>query len=389
MISVNYCFLEPLDVLLLRGNKLFGDPGSFGESLMPPWPSVAAGALRSRLLADDAVDIGDFVTGKVTHPSLGTPSNPGAFTVTEFHLARRYEDGRVERLYVPPVDLVIRGDDAGEPVAIHPLKPTKISDALLSSMPFALLPVLAEHKRSKPLSGYWLTEEGWKKYLAGMVPEVSDLVSAFKLWSIDQRIGVGLDAATRRAAEGRLFSVQAVALKKRVYPNDSRCDIGFLVGAAGAKLPKSGALRLGGDGRSAIIHAVDVSGLEPNFESIIKNGRCKMVLTTPGIFQNGWLPTGITQRGGEYAFDLHGVEARLICAAVPRAEVISGWNLAEERPKTALRAAPAGSVYWLEDLVASPESLKALVSKGLWSVKCEDPIRRAEGYNRFIFAEYN
>ena len=31
-------FIEPLDVLVLRGNKLFGDPGSYGESLVPPWP---------------------------------------------------------------------------------------------------------------------------------------------------------------------------------------------------------------------------------------------------------------------------------------------------------------------------------------------------------------
>lgn len=35
--------IEPLDVLILRGNKLFADAGSHGEALMPPWPSVAAG----------------------------------------------------------------------------------------------------------------------------------------------------------------------------------------------------------------------------------------------------------------------------------------------------------------------------------------------------------
>ena len=29
-------FIEPLDLLFLRGNKLFGDPGSFGESLVRP-----------------------------------------------------------------------------------------------------------------------------------------------------------------------------------------------------------------------------------------------------------------------------------------------------------------------------------------------------------------
>ena len=42
-------FIEPVDILFLRGNRLFGDAGSFGESLTPPWPSVVAGALRSGL----------------------------------------------------------------------------------------------------------------------------------------------------------------------------------------------------------------------------------------------------------------------------------------------------------------------------------------------------
>ncbi len=36
--STQTTFIEPLDVLFLRGNKLFGDPGSHGESLIPPWP---------------------------------------------------------------------------------------------------------------------------------------------------------------------------------------------------------------------------------------------------------------------------------------------------------------------------------------------------------------
>ena len=58
--TTNSRFIEPLDVLFLRGNQLFGEPGSYGEALMPPWPSVAAGALRTRILADDSVDMAAF-----------------------------------------------------------------------------------------------------------------------------------------------------------------------------------------------------------------------------------------------------------------------------------------------------------------------------------------
>ncbi|MBI4864718.1 MAG: hypothetical protein HY815_31355 [Candidatus Riflebacteria bacterium] len=51
-----YLAIEPLDVLHLRGNRLFADSGH-GECVMPPWPSVFAGALRTRILADLGVDL--------------------------------------------------------------------------------------------------------------------------------------------------------------------------------------------------------------------------------------------------------------------------------------------------------------------------------------------
>jgi hypothetical protein len=45
----SYISFEPLDVLMLRGNRLFGG-GVHGESHMPPWPSLFSGALASRAL---------------------------------------------------------------------------------------------------------------------------------------------------------------------------------------------------------------------------------------------------------------------------------------------------------------------------------------------------
>ncbi|MBO7410610.1 MAG: hypothetical protein J6T92_01675, partial [Ottowia sp.] len=81
MTAPHWLFLEPLDALLLRGNQLFGDAGSYGQSLMPPWPSVAAGAIRSRILVDAGIPLGEFATGQRPHPALGTPEKPGTFTL--------------------------------------------------------------------------------------------------------------------------------------------------------------------------------------------------------------------------------------------------------------------------------------------------------------------
>ncbi|MEN9559070.1 MAG: hypothetical protein RLZZ502_281, partial [Pseudomonadota bacterium] len=66
-------FIEPLDVLFLRGNKLFGAAGSFGDCLVPPRPAVASGAIRSALLANKNIDITAFAKGEINDAELGTP----------------------------------------------------------------------------------------------------------------------------------------------------------------------------------------------------------------------------------------------------------------------------------------------------------------------------
>ena len=406
MSAVSYCFLEPLDVLFLRGNKLFGDPGSFGESLIPPWPSVAAGALRSAMLAQDGVDLAGFAGGRVAHPTLGTVSKPGPFAVTEFQLGRRYGNGGVEALYAPPADLVIC-EKTGGGRSVKTLVPARLPSGqgrISSSAPLSLLPVMAETERTKPAGGYWLTEQGWRKYLKGLPLDVgADLVSSRELWAIDPRVGVGLDAASGRAADGRLFTVQAVAFVKREHLSRNGFDVGFLVGVTGTEPLQSGLARLGGDGRAAAMHPVSLKTFEPDFGAMLKAKRCRLVLTTPGIFgtldardgagamRSGWLPTGITQTSqGEFLFDLHGVKGKLVCAAVPRFEVVSGWDLALWQPKPAQRVAPTGSVYWLQELEATPDALRRLIEQGLWPATTPElpeaaadwQARRAEGFNR-------
>ncbi len=144
-------------------------------------------------------------------------------------------------------------------------------------------------------------------------------------------------------------------------------------------------LRFGGDGRAATIGSVNTTLPEPDYAAIAKAGRCRIILTTPGLFPGGWKLPG-TAADNRFAFA--GISARLVSAAVSRAETISGWDLAERKPKPAQRVAPSGSVYWLDELQASPEALRKLVESGLWSELCEDQARRAEGFNRFTFATY-
>lgn len=386
-------FIEPLDVLVLRGNKLFGDPGSFGESLVPPWPSVAAGAIRSALLAHKGVDVQAFANGQVSDPKLGTPQQPGPFRLMNFRLARRSSgssDGQVEPLFAPPADLVIRRED-GDALDYVRLQPTELRNGIRSSAVTKLHAVLPERERSKPVSGYWLTHEGWQAYLlCHDLNAKNQLVRTSDLWGLDTRVGVGLDATKRSAAEGKLFTVQAVAMRQRHHGNGHDYDVGFLAEVEGATIPHELILRFGGDGRAARASLVSRVPSELDLiNQIIHTRRCRLILTSPGIFTAGWLPNGAQddkrRQDGAIPFELHGVKGWLVCAAVPRAEVVSGWDLAKWQPKPAQRVAPTGSVYWLDQIEATAEQLLDLAAEGLWTHPPDDPARRAEGFNRFTW----
>ncbi|MER2527621.1 MAG: type III-B CRISPR module-associated Cmr3 family protein [Candidatus Competibacter denitrificans] len=389
-----YRFIEPLDVLYLRGNKLFGDAGSYGEALMPPWPSLVAGALRSRILADHSIDLAAFARSRdrlpslsdALHACLGTPQKPGAFRVSLFTLAYREQD-RVTPCFPLPADVIVTAkvlDDASylQPTALHP--------ALSSSYTLPQSPLLRTAEPAKPQTGLWLNSTGLKAYLNGEKLNKSHLLEVDELWRFDHRLGIALDGAQRTVARGMLYTTQTVALNRRDGNGQGR-DVGFLVGVDGASalLPENGLLRFGGDGRGATLRAVPSKELLPpvDWGRIEQERQFRVVLATPGLFDGGWrlpgLDTDNRWRGP------NGCTARLVAAAVNRADTISGWDLAQWRPKIAQRVAPVGSVYWFEDFQGKPDALGKLAAEGFWAVsEYPDRSRRAEGFNNVFIAAW-
>lgn len=369
-------YIEPLDIVHFRGNRLFGEAGSLSTTMALPLPSVMAGALRSAILAADEVDLQAFAEGRVTHPALGTPGMPGSFALTALTLARRLSDGQHESLHPWPADLVT-AEGAGV-AGLRYTKPMMLDTELLHSGPLAQLPVLAEGaERAKPNRAQWLTAEGWQRYLTHeTVDSTRHVITEDALWKRESRIGIGLRAQTRSADDGKLFTSDALSF---------RPGIGFCVAVTGAVPPRTGTLRLGGDGRGAGI-AVWAGVALPSapLAAIVSAGRCRIVLTSPGIFADGWrLPTDKEGR-----FSVAEVRGRVVAAQVARSQVVSGWDLAKWQPKPAERVAPTGSVYWLDELDGSEEALSALQAQGLWPDGQVDASRRAEGFNRFTFASF-
>jgi CRISPR-associated protein Cmr3 len=338
-------FLEPIDVLYLRGNKSFGAAGDHGESLMPPWPSLAAGAIRSRLMAEGE-----------------TLESLAPFRLTRFGLARQTNDGEVEALWPLPADVFVTQDDSSTPPKLsNPayLRPTAPPAGIASSHALPLLPALCAAKPGKPVNGLWLNGPGIAAWLAGQPIRPAHLLRSSELWQTDPRLGIALDPTTRRAADKKIYTTETVALRKKV---------GFIASSSGhqRRLADGDLVRLGGDGRAAKVSRVSAALPLTDWARIEREGRFRLILTSPGIFPAGWQPAG--------------VPGDLLAASVSRAETISGWDLLTGKPKPAQRIAPTGSVYWYacRDKLADLAPLKFLVDNGL---PIDDPTRRAEGFN--------
>ncbi|MBN1141871.1 MAG: type III-B CRISPR module-associated protein Cmr3 [Deltaproteobacteria bacterium] len=378
---IEYCFLHPLDVLFLRGNRLFDGAGDHAEALMPPWPSLAAGALRSRMLVDHGFDPARFAKDeKPDGPlgdSLGTPKEPGHFRISAFFVACR-EDEKTTPFFPLPSDVVALSRET-----LAYLRPAVLHPALRSSGPLPACPVLATATSAKPVGGLWLNSAGLAAYLKGAPLNTNEhCVERKTLWEYDPRLGIALEPASRAAAEGKIYTTETVAMAE---------NHGFLVGVQGAAglLPKSGLARLGGDGRGAEIHPCKFSPPAPDWERIAQEKRFRLLLTTPGIFPDGWRTPGLNNENGALVWGTAAFSAALKAACVNRGEIVSGWDLAERCPKKAQRTAPTGSVYYFDDFCGDIEALKRLPIDGLWATsEAADKSRKAEGFNNVMIAAW-
>lgn len=366
-------FIEPLDVLNFRGNKSFGEGGEHGESQMPPRTSIFAGALRSDWLAQKKIDLAAFGRNEAQMSAamtaqLGSPSAPGSFRIQSLWLARR--SAQKMEVFMPlPADVVVLMN------SIHALNPIQLPTGLNTSARTPQHAVLRS-KAEKPLAGKWLNQNGITAYLRGKCIEHSHLIDSSALWKTDERLGIALDAATRTAEEGRLYTTESIAMANH---------IGFLVVVRGADdLPASGNLRLGGDGRGANMQIQHCTLPEPDWALLKKEKRFRVILSTPGLFPTGWgLPGATTDNN----IQIGNATGKLVCAAVSRFQVISGWDLALWQPKSAERITPAGSVYWIDNWNGDIASLQELTKTGIGLDNLE-PSRRAEGFNNIMIANW-
>lgn len=128
-------------------------------------------------------------------------------------------------------------------------------------------------------------------------------------------------------------------------------------------------------------------------DQLERSGRVRMVLSTPGIFADGWQPGWLQERDGALegrppaAAGTPSPLLRLVGAVVPRWLPLSGWSLKQPwGPKPIRRLAAAGSVYFFE-IVETGELSHWVRENWLRSVS-DDPQARRDGFGLALWGTW-
>ncbi len=388
--------IEPRDPLIARDGRPFGpNPGARATSLPFPLPGTVAGALRTRAWSDPD---GRF------DPARRDRRQPISFQgpwLVELDLDDGAGQGtRVADWYAPaPADALLY-DAAGETAKTGaasppasggnsrapaegrrldrvPLQPGRLPDGVEMNLPDGLAPTTpVPYRPEKPAKGvptFWR----WKAFARWLAEPRADTIDAAELGVAgpgqDDRTHVSIRSTTGTAAEGALFSTRGLA-----FTGAGKRRLGLAVavapglgGFAGGIAPLGGERRLMYWWRTANPLPECPAAVR---EAIVRSKACRLVLLTPGVFRAGWRPTWLINA---QKFDVH---PKLVAAAVPRPQVVSGWDIARGTPKPSRRVAPAGTVYFLTLGRASDDAARAWVD-WLW-LRCisDEPIDWLDGF---------
>jgi len=339
--------LEPLDTLFFRDGRPLSTGSRIKTGML--FPQTLAGALRTWLLYQTGCDLKKLGNAMRDGADFATAANDGqpeqvaqvaqlTFRGPWFACVDQNEE--VTPFVPAPATLQrIEGEEKHEFVRLDPL----VQEELPGWKPpvDGMVPLWRRGRRpQKPLRGY-LNMNGLREFLQGGIPESIHFQQSNDLFDSEPRTGIEIVPRSLSAQEGMIYTTEMLSLKRgvRFYAEIEIPDFSFAawlgeVSAGPVTIP------LGGQGRQVILRRNQPISW-PEVEDV--NGQPRLLLlTSPGIFSEGWLPRGISP----------------IAAAVPGHVAVSGWDLARRGPKPNRFAVQAGSVYFLQEpLAPKPASL--------------------------------
>ncbi len=350
--------IRALDSLLFRDGRPFAaEPGALTARSLPiPSPNTVAGFLRTLIGERKSVDW-DYIARERIY-SEPVVRGPLPMLNEEFVLP------------APADALVLPGESEQAPPRVLRLAPD--ADTLregegcdIPEYHYGMRPLIAPTSE-KLASGYafwrWADLEPW---LLGETPAHLTRIAPP---DTESRAHVGIDSITGTADEGMLYTVEYRAYE-RLEEHDGQLTLNEWSLVARVKTEWDGEIAgvgtLGGERRLAYVEPYPRWLECPHrLKEALRRARyVRMMLATPAVFECGWKPGWIRKVNGDGTPrligsppDLKDITLRLVAAAVPRRQAVSGWSLRTTcfGPRPLNWCAPAGSVYFFEAVEGDP-----------------------------------
>lgn len=351
--------IEPRDPVIFRDGRPFNaSPGARAKTLAFPLPATTAGATRTRAGMDsndrfDTSRIKDLLGKHIRGPLL-------------VELAE--DDGVKDWLFPAPADALLLKHDPYDKTQAHivPLTVVDTPSGAASNLPPSLALVgPTESANAKPhpkAPAFWRWESSFQNWL--LTPTAQDVPVA-KLGHpgpvSESRMHVSVASATQTAQDGALFQTSGLEFLSLAPAEEALPPA--LAGAKGLALVletdadlEPGLGFLGGERRLASWRPSPES--LPECPEAVRTAigdskHCRLILATPAIFAQGFLPDAAR-------LSRAGVTVNVQAVVNSRYQVVSGWDYDKNLPKPTRRLAPAGSVYFLK-LDGSDEAIDRFI----------------------------
>jgi CRISPR-associated protein Cmr3 len=357
--------LEPLDTLLFRDGRPFdqSDEGlTETRSLFPPFPSVAAAALRARLARNmgwsgrgpwdttitDVLGSGPFNAGQCR---FGPPivmlasSNPHASaSYSAYFPCPAAVVGQFDPEKKTPGDRTLSELKLLTPRRPGPNSSLRTDLALGDHQAFCSAP-----KGFDSLDGWLIDTSGLEKLLRGEAPGSGDCNRSEKFFVRQDRAGIKRDYATHGAADSMLYTASQVRPVQRVTSGD-KVAIGVRAELPEPlAIPNGAILPLGSMGRAASCVTIDAVRLDLSGHSVKATAikpdtqgyyHYSIVLISPAVPHPGG-------RGPAAGLHLPNNQHEVVSAVLPKPIAFSGWDASTVGPAPMRRYLAPGSIWYL------------------------------------------
>ena len=307
------------------------------DSVFPPPANTVIGAIRHCIGEAHQVDWREYASGPhALHQVMGTPADLGPLSFDGPYLLHNDK----QRLYPMPQSLLWTADRQHTTRLLPGAMPVEC-DLGRVRLPQKHTPLAGASAKADT----WLTEQGLCAFLRGQPVLPDDMVQPNSLFVSEERLGIARDHARRVADDGLLYQT------KHIRPQPG-CAIAMNVGGLNdSRLAQTGLCRLGAEGRLAGWQRNPALTL-PDISSPAQKNGLMLMLLTPALFTQGWVPDGLqeTEQDGCRVWQgvLHGVALTLVCAALGKPRREGGWDLVNKKPRDLHSFIPAGCVFFCE-----------------------------------------